>query len=100
MFRLDKRLDSANTVELTSFNHRNEESASSSQDCVQTNGVQKTIGNHVLCPREIIGPTGTVRGFKNMIKERKECLRVGFVGKSLEVGPHKASMHCVRLVYE
>lgn len=98
MFRLDKELDSANTVELTSFNHRNEESASSSQDGVQTNGVQKTIGNHVLCPREIIGPTGTVRGFKNMIKERKQFLRVGFVGKSLEVGPHKASMRCVRLV--
>ena len=84
--KMSANLDSGNTVELTSFNHLNGESAASSQKHPH-NGVEKKIPpNHSSSQTEIIGPTGTVRGFKNMIKERKECLRLSFVEEAFEVG--------------
>lgn len=85
MFRLNKKsakVDSANAVQLKSFNHINGDSSSQESPC---GDVQMIRSNQNTSKAEIIGPTGTVRGYKNMIRERKEILRLSFVGETFEV---------------
>lgn len=88
MFNFDKiedKRDSAKAAQLTSFNRMNGESAASSQQHLQNQALQNKIRpNHGLPQTEIVGPTGTVRGFKNIIRQRKEFLRMSFVGETLQ----------------
>ena len=88
MFRFSKmspNYGSANAVQLTSFNHINGDSSSTSQEN-PSSGVQPTRpAIQGSSKAEILGPTGTVRGYKNIIRERKEVLRLSFVGETLEV---------------
>ena len=87
MFRLNKmsaKLGSANAVQLTSFSHTNGESTASTQERPAQDALQKNI--RLNKKSEILGPTGTVRGFKNIISERKEFLRLSFVGETFQVG--------------
>ena len=91
MFRFvkysNKRDSAANAVNLTSY-HMNVESAALSQQRPQTQGSQNNnqpAVNGSSRRSEILGPTGTVRGFKNIITQRKEFLRLSLVGETLEV---------------
>lgn len=89
MYRLGKTsdtLDSSRSVQLTSFNHTNGESAASLQHPQNQFLRSKIRRNHGSSQTEILGPTGTVRGFKNIITQRKEFLRMSFVGETLQVG--------------
>lgn len=86
MFRSGKmsaKLGSANAVQLTSFNHINGDASSqeSQSDRVQ----QIRLATKDISTTEILGPTGTVRGYKNIIRQRKEVLRLSFVGETSEV---------------
>lgn len=89
MFRFvkysDKRDCAANAVRLTSY-HMNGESAASSQQYppnqILENNNRPAI--NASSGSEIIGPTGTVRGFKNIITQRKEFLRNSLVKEIFE----------------
>lgn len=90
MFRFvkysNKRDSAANAVNLTSY-HMNVESAALSQQRPQTQGSQNNnqpAVNGSSRRSEILGPTGTVRGFRNIITQRKEFLRLSLVGETLE----------------
>lgn len=90
MFRFSKmspKQGSANAVQLTSFNHINGDSSTTSQEN-PSNGVPqiRSAIEAGSSKTEILGPTGTVRGYKNIIRERKEVLRLSFVGETFEVG--------------
>jgi len=77
---------SANAIQLTSFNHINGNSATTSQEN-PSNGVEvQQIRSAIQSSSktEILGPSGTVRGYKNIIRERKEVLRLSVVGETLE----------------
>ena len=78
--------DSAKDVQLLSFSHINGDSSASSQDDPCDGRVQDIGSTLGSSKKEILGPTGTVRGYKNMIRERKDILRLSFVGETFEVG--------------
>ena len=88
MFRLNKMpaKKDAGPVHLTSFS-LNGDSAETSENLPHS-GVPKAVfmSNHGSSKSEILGPTGTVRGFKNIIKERKEFLRLTCFSENCEVG--------------
>jgi len=89
MFRFSKmspKRGSANSVQLTSFNHINGDSSTTSQDNPSSGVQQIRTAIQGSSKAQILGPTGTVRGYKNIIRERKEVLRLSFVGETLEVG--------------
>ena len=91
MFRFTKmspKHGSANAIQLTSFNHINGNSSTTSLEN-PSNGVEvQQIRSAIQgsSKTEILGPSGTVRGYKNIIRERKEVLRLSVVGETLEVG--------------
>lgn len=89
MFRSGKtsaQVDSVNAVQLTSFNHINGDLSAASQDGPSDRVQQiRSATKDPAKSTEILGPTGTVRGYKNIIRERKEVLRLSFVGETLEV---------------
>ena len=96
MFRLSKippEHGSANAVQLTSFNHINGDSSTTSQELEDPSSGVNQIRAAIQgsSKAEILGPTGTVRGYKNIIKERKEDLRLSFVGETLEVGQRNST---------
>ena len=82
----DKRDCAANAVRLTSY-HMNGELAASSQQYppnqILENNNRPAI--NASSGSEIIGPTGTVRGFKNIITQQKEFLRHSLVKEIFEV---------------
>lgn len=87
MFRSHKmslKHGAVNNVRLPSFNHSNGDCSVSSLINPCNGCVQGSHSTQSSSKKEIIGPTGTVRGYKNMIKERKEILRLSFVGESFE----------------
>ena len=89
MFRFTKmspKHGSANAVQLTSFNHINGDSCTTSQDNLSNGVPQIRSAIQDSSKTEILGPSGTVRGYKNIIRERKEVLRLSLVGETLEVG--------------
>lgn len=89
MFRFGKippEHGSENAVQLTSFNHINGDSSTTSEERPSSGVKQIHAAVQGSSKAEILGPTGTVRGYKNIIKERKEDLRLSFVGETLEVG--------------
>ena len=89
MFRFSKmspKHGSANAVQLTSFNHVNGDSSTTSQENASSGVQQIRTAIQGSSKAQILGPTGTVRGYKNIIRERKEVLRLSFVGETLEVG--------------
>lgn len=89
MFRFSKmspKRGSANSVQLTSFNLINGDSSTTSQDNPSSGVQQIRTAIQDSSKAQILGPTGTVRGYKNIIRERKEVLRLSFVGETSEVG--------------
>lgn len=89
MFRSGKtsdKLGSANAVQLTSFNHINGDLSATSQESPNDRVQHIHSVTKDSSKTEILGPTGTVRGYKNIIRERKEVLRLSFVGETFEVG--------------
>lgn len=80
-FSLGNMADTDSPVQLTAFNGVNgDHSVNGLGEILQKNGSAGT-----LTKNEIRGPTGTVRGFKNMIKQRKECLRMSTIASKDEV---------------
>lgn len=90
MFRFGKMSpkhgSAANAVQLTSFNHINGDSSTTSQEDPSCGVQQNRVAIRGSSKAEILGPTGTVRGYKNIIRDRKEVLRLSIVGETLEVG--------------
>lgn len=87
MFRFGKmspKHGSANAVQLTSFNHINGDSSTTSQEDPSSGVQQNRVAIQGSSKAEILGPTGTVRGYKNIIRDRKEVLRLSIVGETLE----------------
>ena len=88
MLRSDKKSvkhGAVNNVRLVSFNHLNGDSSASSLNNPCNGRFQGNHSAQSSPKKEIVGPTGTVRGYKNMIKERREILGLCFVGESFEV---------------
>ena len=88
MLRSDKKSvkhGAVNNVRLLSFNYSNGDSSASSLNNPCNGRFQGNHSTQSSPKKEIIGPTGTVRGYKNMIKERREILGLCFVGESFEV---------------
>ena len=79
-FKIPSMSDSDGAVELTAYNGTNGESCGNGLGEILKNG-----GAVSASKQEIRGPTGTVRGFKNLIRDRKECLRNSIFAPTDEV---------------
>ena len=84
--KMSPKHGSANAVQLTSFNHINGDSSTTSQGDPSSGVQQNRAAIQSSSKAEILGPTGTVRGYKNIIRDRKKVLRHSIVGETLEVG--------------
>lgn len=82
--KMSPKHGSANAVQLTSFNHINGDSSTTSQEDPSSGVQQNRAAIQGSSKAEILGPTGTVRGYKNIIRDRKKVLRHSIVGETLE----------------